>query len=700
MKKEQKNYLIKSLNRAKAFREFLQAQVAKVPFPDYTIFSVFAVIIGAVTGLAAVLFHNSIEFFNVLFFEQTAEGLYFLGAAVVVVIPAIGMLIQSIMILTAPQISEKRGVAEVIKAVAIRGGYIPLRTTLFHFFAPVICIGSGGTVGPEGPAAQLGGGVASKLGNLVGLSDSRRRIFTAAGAGAAIAAIFNTPLGGVFFALEIVLLNDFHTPTFSALILASVTASAISRILLGNESVFQFATPEIVGYNYLYLYALLGIIIGLAAILFIRYSGFIDYFFKKKILKAGVPRWVLMMTIGLIVGLSGFYFKDIFGIGYIGINHILAGQHIWKIVLILFLLKFLLVPLILSSGGFGGIFAPSLFMGACIGYLFTIAVNYFWNLNLDPTTFVLVGMGAMLGGVNTIPITAIMIIFEMTQDYTFILPLMLAVIISTTFTRVILKRSVHVKHLEEQGYQISEGKEINLLQSVRVNEIRLEKIELIPETMPLPQLIAKMIKSPSDTFYIINNEKKISGIITETELRPIITDYDSVKEIIIAGDIAKPQIISVKMDDDLDYVLRLFSKWNVDQIPVIDSTVGYHILGSITRQEVLAVYNRESLKVNLADGLSKELKSIQESTPSTVAAGYSIAEIPVAQEHIGKSLSELKLRNNFGLEVLMIKQPKELFEDTSEKENIIASDPHYSLRENDKLVLFGKDENIERFRNS
>jgi CIC family chloride channel protein len=700
LKKEQKNYLISSLNRAKAFREFLQAQVARVPFPDYTVFSIFAVIIGAVTGLAAVLFHHSIEFFNVLFFEQTAEGLYFLGAAVVIVIPAIGMLIQSIMILSSPQISEKRGVAEVIKAVAIRGGYIPLRTTLFHFFAPVICIGSGGTVGPEGPAAQLGGGVASKLGNLIGLSDSRRRIFTAAGAGAAIAAIFNTPLGGVFFALEIVLLNDFHTPTFSALILASVTASAISRILLGNVSVFQFATPDIGGYENLYFYALLGIIVGLASILFVKYSGFINHFFKKKILKTGVPRWLLMVTVGLIVGLSGFYFKDIFGIGYTGINHILAGTHIWKIVLILFLLKFILVPLILSSGGFGGIFAPSLFMGACLGYLFTIAVNYFWNLNLDPTTFVLVGMGAMLGGVNTIPITAIMIIFEMTQDYTFILPLMLAVIISTTITRIVLKRSVHVRHLEEQGYQISEGKEINLLQSVRVNEIRLEKIELIPETLPLPQLIAKMIKNPSDTFYIINSEQKISGIITETELRPIITDYDSVKEIIIAGDIAKPQVISVKMDDDLDYVLRLFSKWNVDQIPVIDISAGYRILGSVTRQEVLSIYNRESLKVNLADGLSKELKSIQESTPSSVAAGYSIAEIPVSQEHIGKSLSELKLRNNFGLEVLMIKQPKELFDDSTEKENIIASDPHYRLQEDDKLVLFGKDENIERFRNS
>jgi len=700
LEKEQKNYLITSLNRAKAFREFLQAQVAKVPFPDYTIFSIFAVIIGAVAGLAAVLFHNAIEFFNVLFFEQTAEGLFFLGAAVVVVIPAIGMLIQSVMILSSPKISEKRGVAEVIKAVAVRGGYIPLRTTIFHFFAPVICIGSGGTVGPEGPAAQLGGGVASKLGNLIGLSDSRRRIFTAAGSGAAIAAIFNTPLGGVFFALEIILLNDFHTPTFSALILASVTASAISRILLGNVSVFQFSTPEIGGYESLYWFAILGVVVGLAAILFVRYSGLIDNLLMKKILKLGVPRWLVMVTVGLLVGLSGFYFKDIFGIGYSGINHILAGSHIWKIVLILFLLKFFLVPLILSSGGFGGIFAPSLFMGACLGYLFAISSNYFWNLNLDPTTFTLVGMGAMLGGVNTIPITAIMIIFEMTQDYTFILPLMLAVIISTTFSRVVLKRSVHVKHLEEQGYQISEGKEMNLLHSIRVCDVSLEKIELIPETAPLPQLIAKMIASPSNTFYIVNKEKKISGIITETELRPIMTDYDSVKEVIIAGDVAKPQIISVKMDDDLDYVLRLFSKWNVDQIPVIDSLTGYKILGSVTRQEVLSVYNRESLKANLADGLSKDLKSIKESTPSTVAAGYSIAEIPVAQEHVGKSLSELKLRNKFSLEVLMIKQPTELFEDSTEKENIITSDPHYQLREDDKLVLFGKDENIKRFRSA
>ncbi len=698
MQKERSNYLLNSLNRAKIIREHIQSWIAKIPFPDYTIFSFFAVIVGAITGLASVLFHNAIEFFNYFFFDQTAGGLFFLGAAVVIVIPAIGMLIQSIMILIFPDISEKRGVAEVIKAVAIRGGYIPLSTTIFHFIAPVICIGSGGTVGPEGPAAQLGGGIASKFANISGLSDSRRRMFTAAGSGAAIAAIFNTPLAGVFFALEIILLNDFHTPTFSALILASVSSSAISRVLLGNKSVFYFDSPVLGGYETLYWYIIFGIVVSIAAILFVKYSGFIDSFIKNKIYKYGFPKWILMIAVGLIVGLSGFFFKDIFGIGYSGINNILAGNHIWKIVGVLFLLKFLLVPLVLSSGGFGGIFAPSLFMGACAGYLFAISANTFLNVNLDPTTFTLVGMGAMLGGINTIPITSILMIFEMTQDYTFILPLMLAVIISTTLTRVVLKKSVYIKHLEEQGYQISEGKEINLLQSIRINEIRLANIELIPYDTKLPELIAKMIKSTSDTFYVIDKDRRITGVITETELRPIMIEYDTVKEVLIASDVARPQVISVKAEDDLDYVLKLFSKWNVDQIPVIESNKGYKILGAVTRQEILSVYNRESLKANLADGLSKELKSIQKTSLSSVASGYSIVELPVNRKFIGKSLADLKLRNRFGLEVLMIKQSKEFFDNNSEQEKIITSDPYYRLREHDKLVLFGLDENIENFR--
>jgi CIC family chloride channel protein len=684
----------------KSIREFIQEQLNKIAPPDYLSFTIYSIMIGIFAGLAAVLFHKSIDFFNNIFFEQTTEGLFFLGAAAVIVLPAIGMLIQSIMIKFAPAIAEKKGVSEVIKSVTLRGGYIPLKTTLFHFLAPVICIGSGGTVGPEGPAAQLGGGVSSRICQLLGLSDIRRRVFTAAGSGAAIAAIFNTPLGGVFFAIELILLNDFSAPTLSAVILASVTASTISRELLGNESVFVFTSPETGSYHYLYMYAILGIIAGLASIIYLRYTNTTNRFIRKKILSKGIPQWLLMVIVGLLVGVSGYFFKDIFGIGYSGINHILAGQLIWKVVLILFVLKFVLVPLVINSGGFGGMFAPSLFMGACLGFLFATFSNTLFGFSLDTTTYILVGMGTMLGGINTIPITAILMIFEMTQEYSFILPLMLAVIISTTISRLVQKTSVHLIHLEEQGYQINEGKASNILKSIFVRDVETNKLNSILDTTRLPELVERMIRYPGSSFYTLNHQNKITGVITEVELRPIMTEYENVKEFLVANDIANPNIISTRLDDDLDYVLRLFSKINADTIPVISDDQNAEILGAISRQDVLSIYNRETLKLNLAEGLSDELKTIGEVSASSVATGYSIAEVTVTPDLIGKSLAELKIRSEHGLEVLMIRQPQELFNDLQDDDNIISADPGYKFKRGDKLVVFGKDEKIKLFKNS
>ncbi len=280
-------------------------KVKRFEMPEYTTISVFAIITGIATGLAAVLFHKTIELFHFITFDLLVNNFIYIGIPLVILIPAFGMLIQGLLIKAAPKTSKKRGVVEVIKAVAIRGGYIPFKTTLFHFFAPAVCIGTGGTVGPEGPTAQIGGGVASLLGKVFGLSESHRRTFTAAGGGAAIAAVFNTPLGGIFFALEILLLNDFRSPTFSALILASVSASAISRIFLGDTPTFVFDSLVIGSYSQFYLYIVLGVASGFLSLLFIKYSGATRKIFKGKILKK-IPQLWVMMIIGLIVGVSGF----------------------------------------------------------------------------------------------------------------------------------------------------------------------------------------------------------------------------------------------------------------------------------------------------------------------------------------------------------------------------------------------------------
>jgi len=375
-KEDSSGYIL--LKNIKSFNNKFRARLLKFSMPEYTVFSLYAIIIGVIAGLGAVLFHDSLEMLNDLFFKQTPKGLYFLGTAVVIILPAIGMLIQSLMIKGFPNISKRKGVSNVIKSVAFRGGHISFRTTVFHFIAPAICIGTGGTLGPEGPAAQIGAGMASKIGEILGLSSSKVRMLTAAGSAAAISAIFNSPLGGVFFALEIVLLNDFQTPTFSALILASVTGSTVSRIFLGNSPRFIFATPQIVNYSNFYLYIILGLFAGLLSLVFIRYSSFAEHLFKYKIYRH-IPQWVGMLIVGLLVGISGYFYSEIFGVGYRAINEILAASLTWKVILSLLILKFVLVPLTLGSGGFGGMFAPSLFLGACFGYIFVYSANYFWG---------------------------------------------------------------------------------------------------------------------------------------------------------------------------------------------------------------------------------------------------------------------------------------------------------------------------------
>ena len=672
--------------RLTKFKLKFQNLLNNIPIPEYALFSIYAIFTGAIVGLAAVLFHESILFVTEISFSSFPSYLYF-------IVPALGMLILALMTYAAPETAKKKGVSEVIKAVALRGGYMPFRTTFFQFIAPVICIGTGNTVGPEGPAAQLGGGISSKIGSILGLSDARRRIFTAAGAGAVISAVFNSPLGGIFFALEIVLLNDFQTPTFSALVLASVTASAISRIFLGNTPTFIFDEISIGTYNHLYIYAILGLLAGLLSILFIRYSDIVERFLKDVILKK-VPRWIPMVVIGLVMGICGYYFDGIFGIGYEAINKILAGTEVWTVVLILLAMKFILVPLILYSGGFGGLFAPSLFIGACAGFLFAYGINYFFGMDLNTTTYVLVGMGAVLGGVNSIPISAILIIFEMTKNYTFILPLMLAVILSTTIVQVFMKGSIHMKHLEREGYKISSGRETNILRSIFVEDVMKDDVFLLAENTSIGDLIQRLMNEPHATFYTINEDKHLVGTITENELRPIITEYQHIRETLIAGDIARPEVNTVFKSDDLDHTLKLFGSSNVDQLPVVSRKNPLKAIGTVWRFDVINAYNQESFKHNLTDELAQDLKRIEKTKISKVTEGYSIIEKRAIPKFFGKTLVQLRLRNTYGLEVLMIKQSQDIYADSTNEFNIIMPDPDYVIRETDILVLFGPDEKI------
>ena len=675
----------------------LQRKLAELGLPDYSIVTIFSVAIGIATGLAAVLFHDTVHLIRHFLFDDIGNHFFGKWSWLIIVFPAAGMLLQSLMIQFAPEVAGRRGVLEVIKAVALRGGHIPFRTTLFHFLAPAINIGSGGTVGPEGPIAQLGGGVASKLGAVFGLSDSRRRMFTAAGSGAAIAAVFNTPLGGVFFALEVILLNDFHAPTFSALILASVSASAVSHMFLGDQPAFVFTQLHSGTVSHYYLYAILGLSAGLVSLYYLRYTDQVSRILRLSAISK-TPRWLRMTTVGLMVGICGYYYPLIFGVGYDAINAMLADALSWKTVFVLLLMKFVLVPMVLGVGGFGGIFAPSLFMGGCLGFLFATSLNVLGGMSLDITAFVLVGMGAVLGGINSIPISAILIIFEMTREYSFMLPLMLGVVISTTIVRLALRDSIYNRKLEQQGYRLSSGRDTNILRRLLVRDNMRNDVMLIEEDLSLPELVERMLENPHHTFYTVNSEKKITGMISESELRPIITDYETLRSLVVAHDVTRPGVITVRDDDNLQNVMQMFAKNNVDEFPVISALQSGKVIGAIRRQDVLLAYNRESLKFNLVDGFANEIRTLEKAKSVSVSGDYSLAERPVPPRFIGKTIAGLRLRNEYNVEVLMIRQLHP-FAHADDAHPVIMASPDYQIHEGDTLVLFGKDSAIEKTAN-
>ncbi len=684
----------------KTRRHFKKQQIrvgrylAGLGLPEYTILTVFSVIMGMAAGFAGVGLHELIELLASLTYGEQGrrESLGFF----IILIPALGMGIQSLMTWLAPKAAAQKGVMGIIKAVGMRNGRMPLAATIFHFLAPAICIGSGGTVGPEAPAAQSGAGVVSALGRSMGLSDSRQRLFTAAGAGAAIAAIFNTPLAGVFFAMEVVLLHDFRASALSAFLLASVSASAVSRIIVGNEPAFTFAAVNIGAYKLYVFYLLLGIAAGLVSVGFIRSNEWI---------KAGcarifsvVPKPVAMIFVGLLMGLAGFWQPGIFGVGYESMNQILAGMTTAQGVVILLVLKFLLVSLILGAGGFGGVFAPSLFMGSCLGFLFALGVGGLFGLPLDTTTYTLVGMGAVLAGINSVPLTAIMILFEMTNDYEFILPLMLGVVGSTLVVQMSLKGSIYIRALKKAGYHFSQGRDLRVLESIDVANVARHEIFMVPESTSLAELIQSCLEHPFTNIYTTDRNGKINGVILSSNLHQLITEYENLLDMVIAKDLSDASVPLLKEGQSLDHALQMFAKYRVDEMPVVRAGRGAKVIGALHYQDVLKAYNDAKVKLNLTDSLASDMKALDVNESHEVLPGFSIVEVEAPRSFMNKTLQQLRLRNRFDIDVLMIEQDGGPF--ASSEEEVSRSFPQsgYKFRRGDRIIVFGRDENVQAFK--
>ena len=659
---------------------------------DYTILIIFSVVLGAVAGLAAVGFHETVALLSEIFSQDvSANGSR--NAWLIILIPPLGMMLQWAMTTVAPREAKDRGIIAIIKAVSLRNGDISFKTTLFHFLAPVICIGTGGTVGPEAPVAQTGAGVVSGAGKLLGLSDSRLRLFVAAGAGAAIAGVFNTPLAGVFFCIEVILLNEIQASAISVFLLTSVSASAVSRMFLGNAPKFHIGELHIGPVSHLGFYLLLGLGAGFLSLLFIRTTEFSNAKFTK--LYKRVPKLIGMLAIGLLMGTAIYFFPAVRGVGYDTINELLVGNVSPIMSIILFALKFLLVILILSSGGFGGVFAPSLFLGACFGYLFAAVISAVTHVNLDPATFTLVGMGAMLAGINSVPIAAILMLFEMTGDYNFILPLMIGVVGSHAVSHLLLNGSIYQRKLHHSGYDKTPDLESGVLRSTYVRQVARQDIFAVMEDTPVAELMRQFLQEKHDSIYTLDKNKNIVGVITSSALRHLINDFHTLRDVIIAQDIADPNVTLISVDATLDEAMRIFARRRVEELPVVESHSSKKIYGTLHYHDLLSGINEGMIKRSIRSTMAADFKSLQKDEILEAMPGFSIAEVMLPEKFIDKNIVQLSLRNKYKIDVLMIERQSAAFNDPPRRH---FPDKDLNFQRGDKLIVYGRTLDVVNFK--
>ena len=538
---------------------------------------VIAVFIGLLGGLGAAGFRLLISTVQKLSYGDWTYPLELVKSTpwyMKIWIPAAGGLLVGLIVYFFAREVKGHGVPEVMEAVAVRGGKIRPRVILARAFASSICIGTGGSTGREGPIVQIGAALGSAIGQFFKAPSSTMKTFVGCGAAAGIASAFNAPIAGAFFALEVII-GDFAVPQFAPIVISSVMATIVSHYLFGNFPAFVVPEYNLVSAWELIPYVILGIFAAFIGILFIKTLYGVEDFFDRKTF----PEYLKPVIGGFIIGALSLMFPEILGTGYDAIALALEAKLMWFMLLALIFVKLTAVSVTLGSGGSGGIFAPSLFLGAMTGGVVGCVVNLlFPNITASYGAYALVGMGAVVAATTHAPITAIVIIFEMTNDYKIILPLMITCIISTITAMRLKKESMYTMKLIRKKVNIFIGKEINVLKSLFVRDVMTKDAEIIPEDTRLNSLLEQLVKSNHTSLFMVNKNNEFSGIITMHDLRSVFLEMDYLQNILIAKDIAVSDGLTVNPGDDLDHIMILFGQKHVDELPVVESKYSKKII--------------------------------------------------------------------------------------------------------------------------
>ena len=570
---------------------------------------IYGVLIGIVAGLGALLFYYLLKLSQHFFLNfiggfypplpaceagEIAPGVY--GKRwILALIPVLGGIIAGIIIYTFAPEAEGHGTDAVIDSFHRKRGIIRPRVPFIKIIASAITIGSGGSAGREGPIAQIGAGFGSYLASLLKLSDRERRLMLLAGAGAGIGAIFKSPLGGAIFAAEVLYrAPEFEFEAVIPSMIASIISYSVFNSIIGWEPIFKVPNLQFHNPYELFFYGFLGIICAVIGIFYVKiFYGLRDRFFKR----IPIIDHLKPALGGLMLGVLAYFLPQTLGMGYGYIQLAIFGKISILMMLAIAVAKIFATSFTISSGGSGGVFAPSLAIGAMLGGCFGQICHYFFpQVVTHPEAFVLVGMGGFFAGVAKVPIASIIMVCEMTSGYGLLVPLMF---ISLVAYLPNYKWSIYEKQVStlidspaHRGDFI-----INVLEHLTVKDAlpKRKTLKTVPESMNFRKVLDLVSTTTATQFPIINTQGRLSGILTLDTVRKVIQE-EEIFDLLVAKDLCKESFLTVTPEDSLNTALDKLTRIDEEEILVVDNDDSDKVLAMLSRRDIIIAYNKEMHK--------------------------------------------------------------------------------------------------------
>ncbi len=588
------------LEKVRRRRELIEQQgrsllswLDRLRVSDQTFLVIYATLIGALAGVVSALFRNAIALVRDLCFgtDDVIHVMIHMPAAWRFTLPALGGLLMGILAVWVFRRPKMGGVPEVIEQATRGGGTTSVRSIFPTFINSVIVIGSGGSAGREGPIVAMGASIGTLIGRVFKLSTQRRRVALGCGAAAGIAAAFNAPLAGVFFSLEVVLAGDFQVRTLSPIVLSSVVGTVVLRALMGNHLAFTLPPYQLVSGRELLFYAVLGILAGVVARAFVMAHEHSHQFFEK----LPLPLWIKPAIGGLAVGVIGIWLPQVYGNGYDFMQQALAGKMTLALLAALVVGKIVATALTLGSGGWGGDLAPSLFIGAMLGGTVGDVVHgTFPAVTATPGAYAVVGMGAVLAAVIHAPITGILMLFEVTNNYKVILPVMIACVLATTISRLLSPLSIYGEALAKRGIYLWEGREVRVMQDLKVENVMSRDVETVRQSAHFREILDRLTHSKQLFFPVVDDDDKLLGVLNFHQYRELLFEED-LADLVVAGEMVDKELAFLYPDDSVQTAIELFHGLDWDEVPVVNRA-DRKVIGRVTRRQVIDAYNREVVK--------------------------------------------------------------------------------------------------------